>query len=60
MTRVRELRQARGWRRIDLAAITGLHRDTIRNVELGYHRPFGLTLRLLAQAFDVTVEELQS
>lgn len=56
--RVLELRLERGWRQVDLAERTGLNLSTIRNVERGHHRPFRLTARLLAQAFEIDVEEL--
>lgn len=37
--RLARLRKARGWRQVDLAERTGIHKSTIGAVELGYRLP---------------------
>ena len=56
--RVRRLREAKGWRRGDLAKKAGVSRSTITNVESGSNAPHLQTLRKLAKALEVSVEVL--
>lgn len=56
--RIFELRDARGWTQSELARRAGLHRNTISPLEAGSRkRPESPTLRKLARAFGMTVEE---
>ena len=56
--RIRKLRLARGWTQIYLAVHAGVGRNYISDVELG-KKEIGLrNLYLLAQSFDVSLEEL--
>ena len=57
--KLRELRLARGWSQERLAAETDLAHRTITRLESGEERsPLRSTLRLLAHALDVTVDDL--
>lgn len=53
------LRQARGTMSLtDAAEHSGVPADRIRKYEEGGRRPYGKTLRRLAEAYDVPVAEL--
>jgi transcriptional regulator with XRE-family HTH domain len=56
--RVKELREARGLTRADLAARAGCDRMTIARLERGAGRPNAKDLERLASALGVTPEEL--
>jgi transcriptional regulator with XRE-family HTH domain len=53
--RIREAREARSYRRVDLAGKTGLASNTIRNYEQGLTRPSIENLRLIADATAVGI-----
>ena len=56
--KIRELRQKRGWRQIDLAAHAELSKTHINELEAG-KREIGLrALERLASAFELRVSEL--
>jgi transcriptional regulator with XRE-family HTH domain len=56
--RIRELREKRGWRQIDLAEQSGIHEVHISDLERGA-REVGLRrLAALATAFDLSLSEL--
>ena len=56
--RIRQLRQERGWRQIDLAEEAGIHENYVSDLELG-RKEIGLrTLQTLAQAFAMTAADL--
>jgi transcriptional regulator with XRE-family HTH domain len=56
--RLRELRVERGLSLRDAASETNVDRDTIREIEHGERRPFGRTLRKLADGYGVPLREL--
>jgi XRE family aerobic/anaerobic benzoate catabolism transcriptional regulator len=56
--RIRQLRNERGWRQIDLAEETGLHENFVSDLELGRKEACLRTLQVLAKAFDLTVADL--
>ncbi|PLS84276.1 MAG: transcriptional regulator [Actinobacteria bacterium] len=57
-TRLFELRTERDWSQTETARRAGVSQTTIVHVETGQVRPRMATLRRLAKAFDMTVEEL--
>jgi transcriptional regulator with XRE-family HTH domain len=54
------LRERRALSLSDLAQLTGLSRVTINRIENGKQKPLPRTIRKLAKALDVEVEELTS
>ena len=56
--RLKKLRQQRALSLTDLAQISGINRVTINRIENGKQEPRGRTLRKLAEALKVKVEEL--
>jgi XRE family aerobic/anaerobic benzoate catabolism transcriptional regulator len=56
--RIRKLRQARGWRQLDLAEQAGLNENFISDLELGRKEACLGTLATLARAFDIKLAEL--
>lgn len=58
METIREIRRRKGWSQADLARESGIGQDTISGIETGRHNPRPSTLRKIAQAFDVEVEDL--
>lgn len=56
--RIRELRQKRGWRQIDLAEETGKHENYVSDLELGRKEICLRMLQTVAGAFGMTVVEL--
>ena len=58
--KVKRLREQRALSLSDLAQMTGLSRVTINRIENGKQRPMPRTIRKLAEALSVTVEELTS
>lgn len=56
--RIREWRQHKALSQLDLATLAGLRRGTIIDIELGRSRPRPKTLRKLARALHVRVEDL--
>lgn len=58
MDAVRKLRRRKGWSQQDLASASGVGQDTISSLELGRHEPRPSTLRKIANAFGVEVEDL--
>jgi transcriptional regulator with XRE-family HTH domain len=58
--KVKKLREQRALSLSDVAQITGLSRVTINRIENGKQRPMPRTIRKLANALGVTVEELTS
>lgn len=55
---VRRLRRERGLTQHEVAAIAGLSRQTIQNIEVGRREPGSATLRKLARALRVPASEL--
>lgn len=56
--RIKELRQARSWRQIDLAAHAGISKNHISELERG-SREIGLrNLVAIAEALDITPDAL--
>ncbi len=53
-------RDARGWSQSELARQAGISRTTVVVTEIGKTKPRLPTLRRLARAFGVTVDELVS
>lgn len=56
--RIRELRNERGWRQIDLAEETGLHENFVSDLEQGRKEACLRTLQAIANAFDLTLADL--
>jgi transcriptional regulator with XRE-family HTH domain len=56
--RIREVRKARQWRQIDLAAHSGLNVIYISDVENGRKEICIRTLQAIATAYDMSVTEL--
>jgi transcriptional regulator with XRE-family HTH domain len=60
MDRLAELRERRALTLRELAEMSGVAADTINQIELGHRKPRPSTLRKLARALEVDVEELAS
>jgi transcriptional regulator with XRE-family HTH domain len=58
MDRLAELRERRALTLRELAEMSGVAADTINQIELGHRKPRPSTLRKLARALEVDVEEL--
>jgi transcriptional regulator with XRE-family HTH domain len=56
--RIRQLRQERGWRQIDLAEETGMHENYVSDLELGRKEICIRMLQTVAQAFEMKIAEL--
>ncbi|MES2390833.1 MAG: helix-turn-helix transcriptional regulator [Acidobacteriota bacterium] len=56
--RIREVRKARQWRQIDLAAHSGVNIIYISDLENGRKEICLKTLQAVASAFDMTITEL--
>jgi XRE family aerobic/anaerobic benzoate catabolism transcriptional regulator len=56
--RVRELRTQRGWRQIDLAAHSGVHKTIISDLERGERDSCLKTLDALADALGTTARSM--
>jgi len=57
-TRIRALRTERGWSQERLAEECGLARTTLSDIENGNRRPRIDTCQIIAEALEVTVDEL--
>jgi transcriptional regulator with XRE-family HTH domain len=57
---LKRLRERRALSLSDLAQLTGLSRVTINRIENGKQKPLPRTIRKLAKALNVEVEELTS
>lgn len=55
--RIRQLRKAKGWRQIDLAAHSGVHEVHISDLERGTREAGLKTLEAVVGALDVTLAE---
>jgi len=58
MNRVKQLREEKGLRQIELAATLEISQGTLSNWERGVHDPDNETLGQLAQIFDCSVDYL--
>lgn len=58
MNRIKELRQANGWRQTDLAERLHMRQQTIGNYETGYRSLDVDTIHKLCDIFDVTSDYL--
>lgn len=56
--RIRELRQSRDWRQIDLAEETGMHENYVSDLELGHKEICLRMLQTVAAAFGMKTSEL--
>jgi XRE family aerobic/anaerobic benzoate catabolism transcriptional regulator len=56
--RIRDLRQAQGWRQIDLAEETGMHENYVSDLELGRKEICLRMLQTVAAAFGMKTYEL--
>lgn len=56
--RIRKLRQAKGWRQIDLAEHSGVHEVHISDPERGTREPGLRALSKIASALGTTLSEL--
>ncbi|WP_419791627.1 helix-turn-helix domain-containing protein [Staphylococcus chromogenes] len=56
--RIKELRNARGFRQAQLSDKTGLSTQVISNIERGYSKPNDTQLRLIADALNVSTYEI--
>ncbi len=55
---LRELRQTRGWRQVDVAALLGVHADMVSRWERGERVPRARTQHRLAILFGVPVDQI--
>lgn len=58
MNRIRELREDRDLRQIDVATATGIDQKTLSNYETGKTNPDSYSLIKLADFFDVSIDYL--
>lgn len=58
MNRIRELREDRDLRQIDVASATGIDQKTLSNYETGKTNPDSFAILRLADFFDVTSDYL--
>lgn len=56
--RIRELRERRGWSMADLAKLADLDKTTVFNAEKAERRVARKTLKLIADVFEVDIQEL--
>lgn len=59
MQTLRELREARGWTPMELAAALGVSLATIYNWEADKHEPRATQLRDIARTFGVLMESIR-
>ena len=59
-TTLRDLRKSKGLQQADLAALVGVRRETIGNLENGKYNPSLKLAMDIAKVFDIQVEELFS
>ena len=57
MERLAELREHRALTLRELSAMSGVAADTINQIELGHRKPRPSTLRKLARALNIQVED---
>ena len=57
-TTLRDLRKSKGLQQADLAALVGVRRETIGNLENGKHNPSLKLAMDIAKVFNKTVEEI--
>ncbi|CAN5527669.1 hypothetical protein BH24ACT22_BH24ACT22_22390 [soil metagenome] len=57
MDRLAELREKRGLTLRELSRMSGVSPDTINQIELGHRRPRPSTLRKLARALEIDIED---
>jgi HTH-type transcriptional regulator/antitoxin HipB len=57
---IREARRARAWTQKELALKVGVESQTISNLERGVYQPSWKTLHSLAEALELSLEELLS
>lgn len=60
IARLAEVRQAKGMTQEQLAAATGVHRVTIARIETGVASPNAETLKRLADALGVRMDDLMT
>ena len=58
VTRIHELRKARGMQQAELAALVGVRRETIGHLENGRYNPSLKLAMDIAKVFDLPVEEV--
>lgn len=58
MNRIRELREHKGLRQIDVAEVTGIDQKTLSNYETGKTNPDSYALIRLADFFGVSIDYL--
>ncbi len=58
MKTIRELREVRRWTQLELAIRLGVTPATVYSWERGKHAPTASKLRAIAQAFDVSMDEI--
>lgn len=56
--RIRELRTAKNWRQIDLAAQAGINENYVSDLEIGKKEVCLRALQAIAAAFELTISEL--
>ena len=57
-TTLRDLRKSKGLQQADLAALVGVRRETIGNLENGKYNPSLKSAMDIAKVFNKTVEEI--
>ena len=58
MKTIRELRDEHGWTQLELAVKVGVTPLTVYNWERGKYEPSASKLRQIAQAFDVSMDDI--
>ena len=56
--RIKEYRAKRNMKQEELAALVGVRRETIGNLEKGRYNPSLVLAWTIAKVFDVTIEEI--
>ena len=56
--RIRKLRQARGWRQLDLAEEAGINENYVSDLELGRKEVCLRTMQAIADAFGIKIADM--
>lgn len=58
--RLLKLRTERGWSQLDLAGATSIDKSQLGKIERGEYNPTISTVKVLAEAFEMSVSELMN
>jgi transcriptional regulator with XRE-family HTH domain len=56
---IRQLREEHGWTQLELSNKLGVTPSTVYNWERGKYEPTGSKLRQIAQAFGISMDDIQ-